>query len=167
MYVSRGAPAVEFEQRFTTVPPTGDPYGGISLQECPNGRIIRGTVRREGSQVVGAPVSSWLFQGALTRSLLLTIFLKCNLTRLRVIRARNHIYICFYAVYAFQLGRFTRENRIPLHMDGARVFNAAVRLGVPVSRIAKHCDSVTFCLSKGLGAPVGSVLTGERSFIEK
>lgn len=70
-------------------------------------------------------------------------------------------------MYTFQLGKFTKENDIPLHMDGARVFNAAVCLGVPVSRITKHCDSVTFCLSKGLGAPIGSVLTGEKSFIEK
>lgn len=52
-------------------------------------------------------------------------------------------------------------------MDGARVFNAAVGLGVPVSRIVKHCDSVTFCLSKGLGAPIGSILIGEKLFIEK
>lgn len=52
-------------------------------------------------------------------------------------------------------------------MDGARVFNAAVHLGVPVSRIVEHCDSVTFCLSKGLGAPVGAVLTGNKSFIER
>ncbi|XP_015373180.1 PREDICTED: probable low-specificity L-threonine aldolase 2 [Diuraphis noxia] len=66
-----------------------------------------------------------------------------------------------------QLGKLTKERNIPLHMDGARVFNAAVSLGVPVSRIVKHCDSVTFCLSKGLGAPIGSVLVGEKLFIEK
>jgi len=52
-------------------------------------------------------------------------------------------------------------------MDGARIFNAAVYLGVPVSRIAEHCDSVTFCLSKGLGAPIGAVLLGNKIFIEK
>lgn len=52
-------------------------------------------------------------------------------------------------------------------MDGARIFNAAVHLGVPVSRIVEHCDSVTFCLSKGLGAPIGAILVGEKSFIEK
>ncbi|XP_026823295.1 probable low-specificity L-threonine aldolase 2 isoform X1 [Rhopalosiphum maidis] len=66
-----------------------------------------------------------------------------------------------------QLGKLTKERNIPLHMDGARVFNAAVSLGVPVSRIVKHCDSVTFCLSKGLGAPVGSILIGDKLFIEK
>ncbi|KAE9541148.1 hypothetical protein AGLY_004393 [Aphis glycines] len=66
-----------------------------------------------------------------------------------------------------QLGKLTKKRNIPLHMDGARVFNAAVSLGVPVSRIVKYCDSVTFCLSKGLGAPIGSILIGEKSFIEK
>ena len=54
---------------------------------------------------------------------------------------------------------------IPVHMDGARVFHAAAALGVPVQAIAAHADSLTFCLSKGLGAPVGSLLTGSREFI--
>ncbi|HEV8573129.1 MAG TPA: low-specificity L-threonine aldolase [Dehalococcoidia bacterium] len=54
---------------------------------------------------------------------------------------------------------------LPVHMDGARIFNAAVALGVPVSRLAGYVDSVTFCLSKGLGCPVGSVLCGSREFI--
>lgn len=66
-----------------------------------------------------------------------------------------------------QLGKFVKEKNVPLHMDGARVFNAAVHLGVPVSRIAEHCDSVTFCLSKGLGAPIGAVLVGNKMFIER
>ena len=56
---------------------------------------------------------------------------------------------------------------LPVHMDGARVFNAAVKLGVPVASLAAYADSVTFCLSKGLGCPVGSVLCGSRDFIEE
>ncbi len=60
-----------------------------------------------------------------------------------------------------------REAGIPVHMDGARVFHAAVAQGVPVARIACHADSVMFCLSKGLSAPVGSILCGGREFIEK
>jgi len=52
------------------------------------------------------------------------------------------------------------------HLDGARVFNAAAALGLNVREITKHFDSVSFCLSKGLGAPVGSVLCGSRLFIE-
>ncbi len=54
---------------------------------------------------------------------------------------------------------------LPIHLDGARIFNAAVALSVPAARLAAHADSVTFCLSKGLGAPVGSVLCGKREFI--
>lgn len=55
--------------------------------------------------------------------------------------------------------------RIALHMDGARVFNAAAALGVSVKRIARDFDSVSICLSKSLSAPVGSVLVGSKSFI--
>jgi len=54
---------------------------------------------------------------------------------------------------------------LPLHMDGARLFNAAVALGVPISSLAAYADSVCFSLSKGLGCPVGSVLCGSREFI--
>lgn len=53
-----------------------------------------------------------------------------------------------------------------VHLDGARVFNSGAALNVPVSRVARHCDSVSFCLSKGLGCPVGSVLCGSKQFIE-
>ena len=51
-------------------------------------------------------------------------------------------------------------------MDGARVFNAAAALDVNVSKIASYCDTISFCLSKGLGAPVGSLLCGSSAFIE-
>ncbi len=54
---------------------------------------------------------------------------------------------------------------LPLHIDGARLFNAAVALSLPVSRLAAYADSVCFSLSKGLGCPVGSVLCGTRGFI--
>ncbi|MCI1944497.1 low-specificity L-threonine aldolase [Clostridium luticellarii] len=60
-----------------------------------------------------------------------------------------------------------RKYNIPVHLDGARVFNAASYLGVDVREITKYCDSVMFCLSKGLCAPVGSMLAGSKSFIEK
>ena len=56
---------------------------------------------------------------------------------------------------------------IPVHMDGARVFNAACHLNVPVSRIAAPVDTVMFCLSKGLGAPVGSMVVGTAKAIER
>jgi threonine aldolase len=60
-----------------------------------------------------------------------------------------------------------RQHGIPVHTDGARLFNAAVALGVPAERIARHTDSVTFCISKGLSAPIGSVLCGSREFITR
>ena len=73
------------------------------------------------------------------------------------------------AVYATEavdeICRRARERGLVVHMDGARIFNAAVALGDNVQRITRDCDSVQFCLSKGLGAPVGSVVVGSRDFI--
>ena len=60
-----------------------------------------------------------------------------------------------------------RARGLAFHLDGARLFNAAVKLGVPPEAIARPFDSVSVCLSKGLGAPVGSVLCGSRELIER
>jgi threonine aldolase len=60
-----------------------------------------------------------------------------------------------------------REAGLPVHLDGARVFNAAAALGVGVARLTSGFDTVMFCLSKGLGAPVGSMLVGSKKAIEK
>jgi len=57
------------------------------------------------------------------------------------------------------------RHRLPLHLDGARVFNAAVALGVAPAALAEGFDSVMFCLSKGLGAPVGSLVCGSKAFV--
>lgn len=62
---------------------------------------------------------------------------------------------------------FTRSHGLKLHLDGARVFNGAVKQNVHVSEITHHCDSVSVCLSKGLGAPVGSLLCGSAEFIDR
>ena len=59
------------------------------------------------------------------------------------------------------------EMNLPVHLDGARIFNAAVALGETVAALARPADSVMFCLSKGLGAPVGSMLLGTRAFIDE
>lgn len=56
---------------------------------------------------------------------------------------------------------------LKVHLDGARVFNAAAALNEPVSQMTKSVDSVMFCLSKGLGAPVGSMIVGSKEFIER
>lgn len=58
------------------------------------------------------------------------------------------------------------EAGLPVHLDGARIFNAGVALGRPVAELTRKFDSVMFCLSKGLGAPVGSMLVGSKAFIE-
>jgi threonine aldolase len=55
---------------------------------------------------------------------------------------------------------------IPVHLDGARIFNAAIAAGVPAAQIARYADSVQMCLSKGLGAPVGSVVAGDTAFVK-
>jgi len=67
--------------------------------------------------------------------------------------------------YTRQVGAFTREHELKLHLDGARIFNAAAALGVPAADLVGPVDSVMFCLSKGLAAPVGSILAGTEGFI--
>jgi threonine aldolase len=62
---------------------------------------------------------------------------------------------------------FANANKLGLHLDGARAFNAAVKLGVSIDAISRHFDTVSLCLSKGLGAPVGSVLCGKRGLIAR
>ncbi len=59
------------------------------------------------------------------------------------------------------------ERGLPVHLDAARIFNAAVALGKPVAEITRKVDSIQFCLSKGLGAPVGSLVVGSKEFIEE
>ncbi|MCL1925052.1 MAG: low-specificity L-threonine aldolase [Defluviitaleaceae bacterium] len=60
-----------------------------------------------------------------------------------------------------------KEKKIPVHLDGARIFNAALYLGVEAKELAKYTDSLMFCVSKGLSAPIGSLLCGSAEFIEK
>ncbi len=69
--------------------------------------------------------------------------------------------------YLAQARDLTREHGLQLHLDGARLYNAAVKLGVPAGEITQYFDSVSVCLSKGLGAPVGSVLCGSQAYIAK
>jgi threonine aldolase len=59
------------------------------------------------------------------------------------------------------------ERGVPVHMDGARIFNASAALGIPVHEIAAPADTVMFCLSKGLGAPIGSILAGPADLIAR
>ncbi|MBY0121814.1 low-specificity L-threonine aldolase [Bacillus sp. S/N-304-OC-R1] len=87
--------------------------------------------------------------------------------------------ICLENTHAYSGGRvlplsymeevysLSRKHGIPIHLDGARLFNAAISLNVEPKEIAKYADSVQFCLSKGLSAPMGSILAGSKEFIEK
>ncbi len=69
--------------------------------------------------------------------------------------------------YTQAVGEFAHAKGLALHLDGARIFNAAAALGVSAADLAGPADSVTFCLSKGLCAPVGSVLCGSKSFLHQ
>ncbi len=66
-----------------------------------------------------------------------------------------------------EIRRIATANGLAVHLDGARLFNASVATGTPARELAAQADSVTFCLSKGLGAPVGSVVVGTRAFIDR
>lgn len=69
--------------------------------------------------------------------------------------------------YFRQVREFARAHGLKVHLDGARIFNATVAQGVDVKAFTQHVDSVTFCLSKALAAPVGSLICGTREFIGK
>jgi len=69
--------------------------------------------------------------------------------------------------YTKEVANLARAHNIKLHIDGARIFNAAVALGVEVQELVEDADSMSFCLSKGLAAPVGSVICGSKDFIDQ
>lgn len=69
--------------------------------------------------------------------------------------------------YLAKAREFVNEHQLKLHLDGARVYNASVALGVDVTEITQYFDSITICLSKGLGAPVGSLLLGDSDYIQR
>nr|GMD86154.1 probable low-specificity L-threonine aldolase 1 [Ipomoea batatas] len=74
---------------------------------------------------------------------------------------------CLSAEYTDKVGELAKKHGLKLHIDGARIFNASAALGVPPSRLVQAADSVSVCLSKGLGAPVGSVIVGSKTFIDR
>jgi threonine aldolase len=71
------------------------------------------------------------------------------------------------ADYTRQVGELARQNYLSLHIDGARIFNAAVAQNISVKELVEPADSVMFCLSKGLAAPIGSMLAGTGKFIKR
>lgn len=66
-----------------------------------------------------------------------------------------------------EISQLARKNNLLLHLDGARIWNASVETGISVSEYAKHFDTVSCCLSKGLGAPIGSIIASNKELIEK
>jgi threonine aldolase len=66
-----------------------------------------------------------------------------------------------------RISEFARAQKLPLHLDGARLWNASVATGISIREYVSHFDSVSLCFSKGLGAPVGSVVAGSAEFIKK
>ncbi|MCL7026705.1 hypothetical protein MKW94_018407 [Papaver nudicaule] len=74
---------------------------------------------------------------------------------------------CITAEYTDSVGELAKKHGVKLHIDGARIFNASTALGVAVHRLVQAADSVSICLSKGLGAPIGSVIVGSKNFIAK
>jgi len=78
---------------------------------------------------------------------------------------------CFGAAikpnYVSKVAEIARKNNCKIHLDGARLFNAAVSLNLNIKELTKDVDSLTFCLSKGLSAPIGSIICGDANFIYK
>ncbi|GAG63128.1 unnamed protein product, partial [marine sediment metagenome] len=66
-----------------------------------------------------------------------------------------------------QICQLAHQRNITVYLDGARIFNAAIALNIEPALLAKNVDSVMFCLSKGLSAPVGSILAGSKEFIQR
>ncbi|MEX0738683.1 MAG: low-specificity L-threonine aldolase [Pseudohongiella sp.] len=92
----------------------------------------------------------------------------CHFARSRLLCLENTVHGKVLPLeYLAQARNLVNETGLQLHLDGARVFNAAVALQCPLSDITRHFDTVSICLSKGLGAPVGSVLLGPTTFIEQ
>ncbi|MGE5263043.1 MAG: low-specificity L-threonine aldolase [Acidobacteriota bacterium] len=89
--------------------------------------------------------------------------------RTRLIALENTHNACYGSplppAYLWSVAEVARSHGLKIHTDGARIFNAAVALGVPVAELARYTDTISFCLSKGLSAPVGSLLCGPRDFI--
>ncbi len=75
--------------------------------------------------------------------------------------------VALTAVFTKAVAELAHQNGLSLHLDGARIFNAAIAQDVPVQELTEPADSVTFCLSKGLCAPVGSILCGNKDFISR
>jgi threonine aldolase len=131
---------------------------------------VGGAARLNGSPVRPVPT---LVTGALSPEHLVSAFRGEDVHEARtgLLSVENTHNMCggrvLSAEVLTELASSARSRDLPVHMDGARLFNAAVALGVPAATLTAPVDSVMFCLSKGLAAPVGSMLAGDESFIEE
>jgi len=75
--------------------------------------------------------------------------------------------VALHPEYMEAVSNLAKAHDVKIHLDGARIFNAAASLNIDVRELTEHCDSLMFCLSKGLCAPIGSILAGSKEFIEK
>jgi threonine aldolase len=119
---------------------------GVDIQTLPNdvqGRIDPDALEQALWESEGAPVDLVCLENT---------HMRCGGVTLR-------------AAYTSKIASIAHGRGAPLHVDGARIFNAAVALGVPAASLVEDADSVMFCLSKGLSCPVGSVLCGSGEFI--
>ena len=117
-----------------------------------------------GTLPIGIPAP----RGILTVDLLEPMIkpLSYDLARTAMIEVENTIGgICYPLTTLQAINDLAKRRKMNVHMDGARLWNAAVATKVDIATIASNADTVTFCLSKGLGAPVGSVLCGTKEFI--
>lgn len=152
VHCSRGEEAIVGNQSHIFVNEAGGmaALGGIYPHPVPNQKD--GTLRLEDIRASIQPDDS-------------------HRTITRLICLENTQNICggvpISAEYTAQVAQIARANGLKLHMDGARIFNAAAALDVDVKDLVAPVDSVMFCLSKGLAAPIGSILAGTREFIAR
>jgi threonine aldolase len=129
--------------------------GGISFNSGVQAKLLQGDRGRISAQQVREsinPTFDWL-----TRTSLVSIENTAN-------RAGGS----YYSLQQIEeLASVCRENNLKFHLDGARIFNALIETGDTALETGKHFDSVSVCLSKGMGAPAGSVLVGSREFIRQ
>ncbi len=76
-------------------------------------------------------------------------------------------YVAHCKVLNSKISKLAKQHALKLHLDGARLWNASVKTGISINQYAQHFDSVSLCLSKGMGAPIGSMLCGSKKFINR
>ncbi|XP_068833918.1 uncharacterized protein [Capricornis sumatraensis] len=133
-----------------------DDYG-----EDPTVRDLQATA----AELLG--VERTLFVPTNTMANLISVMCHCRRRGSQLLLGREcHLHVYEQGGVA-QVHLLARRYGVRVHLDGARLMNAAVALGMPPARIVEHCDSVSLCFSKGLGAPVGALVGGPKDFIEE